>query len=111
LSYYNPTLPPNFGNYEAISVNWTVLDTLNIAYYDVYVRYGNSNSDWFEYYTSTSANSVLIPKGRTGVPMKVAILAKGISILDYGILRNSAYRQSLSGSTTSFLAESSSISV
>lgn len=106
LSYYGGS--QTFATYTAISVSWTVLDTLNILNYDVYVKYG---TDPFNYYTSTTANSVLIPKGTTGVNMKVAILAKGTSTLDYGILRSPTYLTSLSGSTTSFLAESSSLSV
>jgi hypothetical protein len=109
LSYYGGS--QTLATYTAISVNWTVLDTLNINNYDVYVRYGTTNADYFNYYTSTTANSVLIPKGTTGVSLTVAILAKGTSTLDYGILRSVTYRASLSGSTTSFLAESSSFSV
>ena len=106
LSYYGGS--QNLATYTAISVTWTVLDTLNIKNYDVYVKYG---TDPFDYYTSTNANSVLIPKGTTGVNMKVAILAKGTAPLDYGILRSPTYLTSLSGSTTSFLAESSAFSV
>lgn len=106
LSYYGGS--QNLATYTAISVSWTVLDTLNIKNYDVYVKYG---TDPFDYYTSTNANSVLIPKGTTGVNMKVAVLAKGTSPLDYGILRSPTYLTSLSGATTSFLAESSSLSV
>ena len=106
LSYYGGS--QNLATYTAISVSWTGLDTLNIKNYDVYVKYG---SNPFDYYTSTDATSVLIPKGTTGVNMKVAILAKGTAPLDYGILRNPAYASSLAGLTTSFLAESSTLSV
>jgi hypothetical protein len=106
LSYYGGS--QTLATYTAISVTWTVLDTLNIKNYDVYVKYG---TDPFNYYTSTSANSVLIPKGTTGVNMKVAILAQGTAPLDYSILRNPTYASSLSGSTTSFLAESSPLAV
>jgi hypothetical protein len=106
LFYYGGS--QTLATYTAISVTWTVLDTLNINNYDVYVKYGTNP---FDYYTSTTANSVLIPKGTTGVNIKVAILAKGTSTLDYGILRSPTYLTSLSGSTTSFLAESSSFSV
>jgi hypothetical protein len=106
LSYYGGS--QDLATYTAISVSWTVLDTLDINNYDVYVKYG---TDPFDYYTSTTANAVLIPKGTTGVNMKVAIFAKASSTLDYSVLRKPEYLNSLAGSSVSFLAESSSLSV
>jgi hypothetical protein len=101
---------------SAVSVNWNVINTLNISQFDVYVAYGSGSGTvtftsptGFQYYGTVSANNIYIPKPTpTKTQMKVAIFARGNSQLDNSILKSippTAPPDTLVGSSASFLAE------